>query len=163
MAETTADVRRDIEMTRERMSTTLDQLEQKLNLSQIVRDNPWPALGAAVAAGIILSGSRADVKATTATLAATRGAQNKLGPAIDDIVSNLVTGVSAAFQQKIDSWVDELKSAIGAPTGTAQRQSFADVGGQQQQAMGGSMSQQDLSGPTPSGVTGPSNVHPRAD
>ena len=33
MAETTADVRRDIEQTRERMSTTLAQLEQKLNMS----------------------------------------------------------------------------------------------------------------------------------
>ena len=44
MAETTADVRRDIELTRERMSTTLQQLEQKLNVMQVVRDNPWPAL-----------------------------------------------------------------------------------------------------------------------
>ena len=31
MAETTADVRRDIEMTRERMSNTLADLEKKLN------------------------------------------------------------------------------------------------------------------------------------
>ena len=30
MAETTADVRRDIELTRERMSSTLNELEQKL-------------------------------------------------------------------------------------------------------------------------------------
>ena len=36
MAETTADVRRDIELTRERMSRTLDELEQKLNVVQIV-------------------------------------------------------------------------------------------------------------------------------
>lgn len=164
MAETTADVRRDIELTRERMSSTLDQLEQRLNLTQVVRDNPWPALGAALAAGIILSGSRADVKATAATLAATRGAQDKLGPALDDIVTNLVNGVSAAFQQKIENWVDEVKSAIGAPTGTGagQRQQYAD----RSAGSMGTAQQQDLSGPTPTGITGPSSVHantPRAD
>ena len=54
MAETTADVRRDIELTRERMSTTLQQLEQKLNIMQVVRDNPWPALALAVGAGVLL-------------------------------------------------------------------------------------------------------------
>ncbi|HEY0996079.1 MAG TPA: DUF3618 domain-containing protein [Gemmatimonadaceae bacterium] len=166
MAETTADVRRDIELTRERMSSTLDQLEQRLNLTQVVRDNPWPALGAAVAAGIILSGSRADVKATTATLAATRGAQDKLGPALDDIVTNLVNGVSAAFQQKIESWVDEVKVAIGAPTGqgggAGQRATYADLSA----GSAGTGQGQDLSGPTPTGTTGPSSVHastPRAD
>jgi hypothetical protein len=51
MAETTADVRRDIELTRERMSSTLNQLERKLNVSQIVKDNPWPAVGVAFGAG----------------------------------------------------------------------------------------------------------------
>jgi hypothetical protein len=47
MAETTADVRRDIELTRERMSDTLAQLEQKLNVMQVVRDHPWPAIALA--------------------------------------------------------------------------------------------------------------------
>ena len=60
MAETTADVRRDIEMTRERISTTLAQLEQKTNVVQIVRDHPWPALAAAVGVGVLLRGTRAD-------------------------------------------------------------------------------------------------------
>ena len=32
MAETTADVRRDIELTRNRISDTLEELEQKLNV-----------------------------------------------------------------------------------------------------------------------------------
>ena len=76
MAETTADVRRDIELTRERMSTTLQQLEQKLNVKQVVRENPWPALAIAVGAGVLLSRSRADVRAAAATVAATRGASS---------------------------------------------------------------------------------------
>ena len=115
MVETTADVRRDIELTRERMSSTLAQLEHKLNVVQLVRDHPWPAIAAAVGVGVLLSGSGADVKAAAATAAATRGASGRVGPALDDIVANLVTSVSAAFQDRIQGWVDEIKGAIGAP------------------------------------------------
>ncbi|MFN2565715.1 MAG: DUF3618 domain-containing protein [Gemmatimonadaceae bacterium] len=115
MVETTADVRRDIELTRERMSTTLAQLEHKLNVMQLVRDHPWPALAAAVGVGVLLSGSQADVKAAAATAAATRGASGRIGPALDDIVANLVTAVSTAFEDRVQGWVDEIKDAIGAP------------------------------------------------
>jgi hypothetical protein len=115
MVETTADVRRDIELTRERMSTTLAQLEHKLNVVELVREHPWPALAAAVGVGVLLSGSGADVKAAAATAAATRGASGRVGPALDDIVANLVTVVSTAFQDRIQGWVDEIKDAIGAP------------------------------------------------
>jgi hypothetical protein len=117
MVETTADVRRDIELTRERMSSTLAQLEHKLNVMELVRDHPWPALAAAVGVGVLLSGSSADVKAAAATAAATRGASNRIGPALDDIVANLVAAVSGAFEARVQGWVDEIKTAIGAPQG----------------------------------------------
>ena len=116
MAETTADVRRDIELTRERMSTTLQQLEQKLNVKQVVRDNPGPALAIAVGAGVLLSRSQTDVKAAAATVAATRGASSKVGTVLDDVVANLVTGLHEAFESRITSLVTDLKNAIGAPT-----------------------------------------------
>jgi hypothetical protein len=85
---------------------------------------------------VLLSGSRADIKAAGATVAATRGASSKLGTVLDDVVSNLVSGVSVAFQHRVDSFVNEIKEAIGAPTdGSAQRhggdgagRSFADGG-----------------------------------
>ena len=129
MAETTADVRRDIELTRERMTSTLVQLEQKMNLTAAVKEHPWPALAVAVGAGILLSGSRADVKAASATLAATQGTSSKLGPVLDDLVAQLMTGVTQAFQSRVESWVDEVKGAIGAPTGTTSpRPSYADIG-----------------------------------
>ena len=73
MADSTADVKRDIELTRARMSDTLQELEQKMNIAQIVKENPWPALAIALGAGVVLSGSRADIKASAATVAATRG------------------------------------------------------------------------------------------
>jgi hypothetical protein len=118
MAETTADVRRDIEQTRERMSTTLTELEQRLNVMQVVRDHPWPVLALAFGAGLALSASGSDTKAAVATMAATKGSRTKVGAALDEIVANMMTGVHGALQDRIDGWVDELKSAIGAPRGS---------------------------------------------
>ncbi len=119
MAETTADVRRDIELTRERMSSTLAELEQKLNVAQVVRDHPWPALALAVGAGVLLSGSSADIKAAAATVGATKGASSKIGAALDDVVATLLAGVHRAAEERITGWVGELKDAIGAPSTTA--------------------------------------------
>jgi hypothetical protein len=116
MAETTADVRRDIELTRERMSSTLAELEQKLNLVEVVRDHPWPALALAVGAGVLLSGSSADMKAAAATVGATKGASSKVGAVLDELVASLVTGVHGAFEDRVTGWVDEIKGAIGART-----------------------------------------------
>ena len=115
MAETTAEVRRDIELTRERMSTTLQQLEQKLNVMQIVRENPWPALALAVGAGVLLSQSRTDVRAAAATVAATKGASSKVGTLLDDVVATFVGGLHDAFESRINTLVGDLKNAIGAP------------------------------------------------
>lgn len=115
MGETTADVRRDIEMTRERISTTLAQLERKTNVAQIVRDHPWPTIAAAVGVGVLLSGTRADVKAAAATAVATKGASNKLGGVLDDAIANLMGGVHEAFQGHVDSLVADIKHSLGAP------------------------------------------------
>jgi len=129
MAETTADVRRDIEMTRERMSDTLAQLERKMNLTQMVKDHPWPALAVAFGAGVLLSGSRADVKAAAATVAATQGASGRLAPVLDDLVANVMTGVTQAFQDRVVSLVEEIKEAIGAPSGPSGSRQFAGNAG----------------------------------
>ncbi len=144
MAETTADVRRDIEMTRERMSTTLAQIEKKMNVMQIVRDHPWPAIAVAMGAGVLLSGSSADVKAAGATVAATRGASSKIGTVLDDVVANLMVGVSQAFQHRVDGFVNEIKTAIGAPTdGTSPSRRTGASG--ESYAAGGWMSGEGLS------------------
>ena len=115
MAETTADVRRDIELTRERMSTTIAQLERKVNVMQIVRDHPWPALALAAGAGFLLAGSETDVKAAATTVAATGGASRRLGGLLDDVAARLIGGATQAFNERVDAWIDELKEAIGAP------------------------------------------------
>ncbi len=116
MVETPADVRRDIELTRNRISDTLQELEQKMNVAQIVKDNPWPALALAVGAGVLLSGSKADVKAAAATVVATKGASSRLGGVLDEIVSQVVSGFHGAIEQKIEGLASEVKKAIGAPS-----------------------------------------------
>lgn len=131
MAETPADVKRDIELTRERISDTLQQLEAKTNVMQIVKDHPWPALGVAFGAGLLLSGSRADVKAASATLVATRGTSSRLGTVLDDVVANLMGGLSLAFQQRVDTLVDELKVAIGGTGGASAQRGTQHVQGVQ--------------------------------
>jgi hypothetical protein len=115
MAETTADVRRDIELTRHRISDTLEQLENKLNVTQMVRDNPWPALALAVGAGVLLSGSRADVKAAAATATATRGASGRIGTVLDDLVAQVVQSFHGVIEQRIEGLATQVKQAIGAP------------------------------------------------
>jgi hypothetical protein len=119
MAETTDDVRRDIELTRERMSSTFAELEQKLNVMEMVKANPWPAIALAVGAGVLLSGSGSDVKAAAATVAATQGASNKLSEALDDVVAQLMSGVHSAVDSRVDGWVGELKTMIGAAAQSA--------------------------------------------
>jgi hypothetical protein len=114
MAETTADVRRDIELTRERMSDTIAQLEQKLNVMQMVREHPWSFLALAAGLGALLAGSKADVKAAAATVKATGGASGRLGGLIDDAAARLITGVSVALSAQVDEWVDDLKGAISS-------------------------------------------------
>ena len=115
MAETPAEVRRDIELTRNRISDTLQELEQKMNVSRIVKDNPWPALALAVGAGVLLSGSSVDVKSAAATVVATRGASSRLGGVLDDIVSQVVSGFHGAIEQKIEGLANDVKKAFGAP------------------------------------------------
>ena len=112
MAETTADVRRDIELTRERMSSTLAELERKLNLMEVVREHPWPSLAIAIGAGVLLGSSGADVKTAAATARATRDAGGKVGGMLDGLMATLLAGVHNAVEERMTDWADDLKGAI---------------------------------------------------
>lgn len=115
MAETTAEVRRDIEQARARMTDTLQELEQKLNVVQMVKNNPWPALAVAVGAGILLSGSRADMRAAAATVHATKGAGTRISSVFDNLVSSVIFGMQSAIEHRIDKVATDVKRAVVAP------------------------------------------------
>lgn len=112
MAETTTDVRADIEQTRARMSGAIAELERKVDVAQRVKDHPWMAVGVAVGAGIALSASRADVRAAKVTADATKETGSKLGGALDGVVAALIAGVAGAFQSRIDGFVSEVVTSI---------------------------------------------------
>lgn len=112
MAETTTEVRADIEQTKARMSGAIAALEQKVDVAQRVRDHPWAAVGVAFAAGIALSASRADVRAAKVTADATRGTGSKFGLALDGVVAALVAGAAQAFHSRIDGMVSDVVTSI---------------------------------------------------
>jgi uncharacterized membrane protein len=112
MAETTTEVRAEIEQTRARMSGAIAELERKVDVTQKVRNHPWAAVGAAFGAGIALSASRADVKAAKVTADATKETGSKLGGALDLVVAALIAGVAQAFNSRIDGMVSEVVASI---------------------------------------------------
>jgi hypothetical protein len=116
MAETTTEVRADIEKTKARMSGAIAELGEKVDVAQKVRDHPWAAVGIAFGAGFALSASRADVKAARVTADATKGTGGKLGLALDGVVAALIAGVAHAFNSRIDGMVSEVVTSIKGDT-----------------------------------------------
>lgn len=112
MAETTTEVRADIEQTRARMSGAIAELERKVDVSQRVKEHPWTAVGIAFGAGVALSASRTDVRAATVTAQATRDTGSKLGSALDGVVAALIAGVAEAFHNRIDGMVSDVVTSI---------------------------------------------------
>lgn len=129
MAETTSEVRADIEQTRARMSGAIAELERKVDVAEKVRNHPWAAVGVAFGAGIALSASRVDVRAARVTADATKETGSKLGGALDGVVAALIAGVAAAFQSRIDGAVREVVSSVtgSANHGNATRRSIGSI------------------------------------
>ncbi|MGI8400433.1 MAG: hypothetical protein ACR2NS_02355 [Gemmatimonadaceae bacterium] len=135
MAETTTEVRADIENTRARMSGAIAELERKVDVLQKVKDNPWAAVAVAFGTGVALSASRVDVKAAQITTQATKETGSKLGGALDGVVAALIAGVSGAFHARIDAMVSDVVTSIRKessslsnrnPDGDSERSSRAD-------------------------------------
>ena len=100
MTEKTAEIVREMDATRARMARDIDQLEsraaekvqavkQRLDVVQLVREHPWPALGAAVVLGALVGGSGADEKAVVATVAGAKAAANASKNAASGVVEKL--------------------------------------------------------------------------
>jgi hypothetical protein len=126
MAETTTEVRADIEHTRARMSDAIAELENKVDLTQKVRDHPWAAVGVAFGAGVALSASQADLKAAKVTADATKETGSKLGGALDGVLAALIAGVAEAFNSRIDGVVKEVVTSIRGSTPPARTISVDD-------------------------------------
>jgi len=118
MAETTSEVRADIDQTRARMSGAIAEIERKVDVAQRVKDHPWAAVGVAFGAGVALSVSRQDVTAARVTADATRQTGSKLGSALDGVLAALIAGVAEAFHNRIDNAVSEVVTSIRGTGGS---------------------------------------------
>jgi membrane protein len=110
-----AQTQQELAVTRARMSETASALESrvseitgdvkdKLDPSRVVKENPWPAIAAAVVAGAALSATRADEKLADATVdVAKRGSA-----AAADRVSRVVEGPARQLEQELRAAADEM-------------------------------------------------------
>ena len=83
--DTISAARNDVLATRQRMASTVDEIEarisdtvanakRKVDVVTLAKENPWPTLGLAFAAGIALGATGADRKAAKATVSAAKRA-----------------------------------------------------------------------------------------
>ncbi len=129
----TSEVRADIERTRVRMSAALTELERKVDVRQKVMDNPLPALALAFGAGIGLSASKADVKTAKAAMTAAQATGTKLGTGLDEVVSAVLAGVTAAFHRRLEAALAEVLTSLKGKTDPADGPS-ASVGFEKSQS-----------------------------
>ena len=128
--ESTAAVKQEIAATRERMSGTIAELEQrvsgtvdgvkqkvgdvkqKVDVIELARRHPWPALAAAFVAGVALSATGADRRAARATTRAAKRAPEATKRGATEAVRATVSGVS----QLASAAADRIKGSPDADT-----------------------------------------------
>jgi ElaB/YqjD/DUF883 family membrane-anchored ribosome-binding protein len=139
MSESMDDVQREIARTRERMSSTVAEIDarvsdrvegakDRLNIVQLVRDHPWPALAIALGTGVLLSATGADTRAARATkravLAAPGAVKHTAEHAVDSVrerfagdgsSDGVVSESSARLRGLLGSFAGRLTSIIAAP------------------------------------------------
>jgi hypothetical protein len=122
MTEETSEIVREMDATRARMARDIDQLEaraaekvsavkQRLDVAQLVREHPWPALGAAVVLGAIVGGSGADEKAAAATVAGAKAAASASKNAAQSAMEKLHSSDDAAEPEPLE--VESQKPGLG--------------------------------------------------
>ena len=111
--ESTAAARQDIAATRERISDTIADIEQhmsdtvssakeKVDVVALIKRHPWPALGAALLAGVALSATGADRKAARATKDAAKRAPDATKRGVTQAARATASGVSQLASAAVD-------------------------------------------------------------
>ena len=110
---TTAGARLDIAATRERISDTIDDIEQrmsdtvasakeKVDVVALIRQHPWPSLAIAFVAGVALSATGADRKAARATADAAKRAPDAAKRGATSAARATAAGVSQLASAAVD-------------------------------------------------------------
>jgi hypothetical protein len=100
------------------MSTTLAQLEQKVNVMQQIRDHPWAAIGIAVGAGAALGAASTRTRTSsheTAMLPELRRERGRFGGVLDGLIVYLLRGLRQVAEAQIDSVLSDLRGSLNRP------------------------------------------------
>ena len=100
MTESINDIQSEMAATRDRMANDVDAIKAKaaerlhaakerVNVMRVVREHPWPALGAAVVLGAAIGASGADEKAAAATVAGAKKAASATRDAATSAIEKL--------------------------------------------------------------------------
>ena len=108
--------KRDFGPAAERVSSAIADLDRRYGWSQTVKDNPWPAIAVAAGVGFALAESGLDRGAGAATAEATTGVRSSASGLLETLAAAATATVSQVINGQLESLVNELKEAIGAPT-----------------------------------------------
>jgi len=99
----------------ERLTKAIADLDRRYGWSQTVKENPWPALAVAAGIGFALAETGLDRGARSATDEATQGIRTSASSLVDTLAAAATATVSQVIHGHLDTLVNELKRAIGAP------------------------------------------------
>ena len=100
----------------QRLSAAISNLDRRYGWSQTVKDNPWPALAVAAGIGFALAETGLDRGAKAATSQATTGIKSSAATLVETLATAATATVTQAVYGHLNTLVDELKRAIGAPS-----------------------------------------------
>ena len=117
-----ATAREEVARARAHVADTIDEIEtrlvapvkavkQRLDLAQLVRDHPWPALATAVGVGVLVSASGADTKAATLAKEKAADASSAAARTARDLPSNARSAALGA-KQAVASYFDGLAGSL---------------------------------------------------
>ena len=106
MAETSHEIRRQIEATRAQIGSTIAALERKVDPHRIVDEHPLTLVGVAFGAGLLLSTTAATGRAVRGVLAQVRDEADRIhgsaGSALEGIVDAMIGAATATITTKLN-------------------------------------------------------------
>ena len=110
MAQTSREIRRQIDATRARIGTVIAELESKVNPRRVIDDHPIATVGVAFAAGLLLSSTDATARAATEVRERVRHGAGRVNSttesAVQNVIDAVVGGVSATLAAKMGDLLD---------------------------------------------------------
>ena len=120
MAETSDEIRRQIEDTRTRVGTTIAALQHKIDPKRVVDDHPLTLVGIAFGTGLLLATTGASGRAAREVTEQVRNGAGRInssaGNALDSVISAMLGSAGAAIATKMT----ELLQVASNPTGATE-------------------------------------------